>query len=75
MGNLCPMCKKHPKIVIEQEDTTLVADTIVTYTERVLYCPNFNGPGCGEYFYTADAMNENLKRIKMAYKEKMNERT
>lgn len=75
---LCPMCKKHPAIIFEEEDVTLVKDTIVNYDNLSYYCPFLGEPGYDNRFCTGPMMNENLKRIREAYnaiKEKENERT
>lgn len=72
MSKLCPMCKKHPSIIMSDEAETLCKDKPVKYKRQYYYCSYLGEDDPDAYFETGKLLNENLARIRKAYEETYN---
>ncbi|MCR4889665.1 MAG: DUF4065 domain-containing protein [Ruminococcus sp.] len=65
---LCPMCKKHPAIILKEKAKTIIKDEEVEYEEKVYFCSTLGEDDEDAYFIPPKVMNENLLNAKNAYR-------
>jgi len=66
---LCPMCKKHPSIILKEKAKTIIKDEEVEYDETVYFCSTLGEEDDDAYFIPPKVMNENLLNAKNAYRK------
>lgn len=65
---VCPLCKKHEAIIIEEKTKTIIKGEEVEYIEKVYFCSTLGEDDEDAYFVPPKMMNENLQRAQNAYR-------
>ncbi len=66
---LCPMCKKHGAIILEEKATTIIKGEKVEYNETVYFCSTLGEDDEDAYFVPSKVMDENLLKARNAYRK------
>lgn len=69
MNQLCPMCKKHEAIIINQIAKGYRNGKYVDYEETVFFCSTLGKDDPDAYFVPPKVMDKNLLRLMQAYEK------
>lgn len=64
---ICPMCRKHPVILVVEKAKTIINDKEIEYIKNSCFCPSLGENDENAYFVTPGMMAENVKRAHDAY--------
>lgn len=66
---LCPMCKKHPEIIMKEKTETIIKDETVEFEETFYFCSTLGEDDEDAYFIPPKVMNENLLNARNVYRK------
>lgn len=70
MNELCPMCHKHPAILMHETVRTIFKERVIEYEEAFYFCSFLGEDDPDAYFFTGKLLNQNLENARRAYDEK-----
>ena len=71
ISELCLICKKHEAIVKTEKAKTIIKGIEVEYNETVYFCSYLGENDEDAYFIPSKVMDENLRRVREAYKARV----